>query len=534
MRTDIPFSQKPYSSPLTSLGAEVCNNFYVELSTSETSRSKYYYVGIPGLRLLRASSSSVFSAGSACRGLWTTSGGLTYGVYGRYLVQLQYARTTSAPSVSYTLVGELRTASGVVRFVDNGDILLLVDGKYAYTVHTADNVYAQVTEEGFPGALDGVDGPTHCACVDTYFIVNSSNTNKYYWSAPGYIPYAFDSTHPSVLTLWNALDYGEKIGDSDYIVGMQQTVGLLWLFGKRSIEIHRNVSAGDDASGQQFGRMDNAFINFGCYAPSTICRYGNTVYWIGADNTGTLGVFSADSSFQPTRVSTRGVETRLQKYTRIDDAYSFVYSMDGHAFIVFQFPSGTPTDDQYQATGATWVYDITSGTWTRRTRWYEETGLSGMWPASFATYNWSTPIFGDRSTNATYWLDNQYFENDNPDGVGTNMIERIVTSPVGNNAARNVVYHAVQLQMQPGQGLVNPNAQGIGTDPEVMYSYANDGGFSWSNERHKSFGMIGEYAYRCRWVKCGHGRNRVHKFRITAPVFVAIIGLNVDIETLSA
>ena len=234
------------------------------------------------------------------------------------------------------------------------------------------------------------------------------------------------------------------------------------------------------------------------------------------------------------RISTRGVETRIQKYARIDDAYSFVYSQDGHAFIVFQFPSGTPTDDQYQATGATWVFDITSGTWTRRTRWYAETGLSGMWPASFATYNWSLPIVGDCATNATYWLNNRKYENDDPDGLGTNMIERIVTSPIGNNASRNVVYHVVQLQLQPGQGLANPNTDGIGTDPEVMYSYANDGGFAWSNERHKSFGMIGEYAYRCRWPKCGHGRNRVHRFRITAPVFTAVVGLNVDIETLSA
>ena len=88
--------------------------------------------------------------------------------------------------------------------------------------------------------------------------------------------------------------------------------------------------------------------------------------------------------------------------------------------------------------------------------------------------------------------------------------------------------------MQPGTGLTNDNSAGIGADPKVEYSYSNDSGFSWIGGRESSFGTIGQYAYRCRWVKCGIGRNRVHKFRITDPVFVAVIALTVDLEVLSA
>lgn len=534
MRKDIPFAVKPYSSPLTSLGSECLNNFYVELASSETAKSKYYYVGIPGLHLLKASSSDIFASSNSCRCLWTTSGGKTYGVFGKYLVEITYSSSTTSEYASYVLVGELRTNAGIVRCADNGDTLLLVDGQYGYTVTVADNIYSQITDENFPGASDGINGPTHCACIDTYFIVNSSNTNKYYWSAPGYVPYAFDSTAPSILTLWNALDYGQKGGDSDFIVGLMQTVNLLWVFGSQSIEIHKQVSAGDDASGQQFGRMENCFVNFGCSAPGTICKYANTVFWIGADRTGTVGVFSADSSFQPIRISTRGVETRIQSYSDISDAYSYVYSHNGHSYMVIQFPQGTPTDDQYQVAGATWVFDITNGTWTRRTFWDKSTGLSAMWRGNQTAYNWGKVLLGDRYTNALYWLDSSKYENDDPDGLDTNMIERIVTSPIGYAEAKNVVYRTVQVQMQPGQGLANPNTHGIGDDPIVMYSYSDDSGFSWSNERESSFGRVGEYAFRCRWVKCGFGRNRVHRFRITDPVFVAILALTVDLEVLSA
>lgn len=534
MRKDIPFGLKPYSSPLTSLGAEVLNNYYVELASSETSKSKYYYVGIPGLELLKPSANDQFANTAVCRGLHTTSGNKTYGAFGKNVVEVTFSQSSSGVITQFTILGEMNTSSGIVRFVDNLNTVLLVDGEYGYNINTADNTFQQITEEGFPGVEDGTNGPTHCACIDTYFIVNSKGTNRYYWSAPGYVPYAFDSTQPTIETLWNALDYGEKIGNADNIVGLVQTVSLLWVFGQNSIEIHNNQATGDDSSGQIFGRMQNAFVNFGCSAPNSMCKYGNTVYWLGMDASGAIGVFSSDSSFQLQRISTRGVETRIQSYSTIADCYSFVYSHNGHNFIVFQFPSGTPTDDQYQVTGATWVYDLTNSTWTRRTYWDKDTGLSGMWRGNYCTYNFGRVILGDHDTNALYSLNSEKYENDNADGLGTNMIERVVTSPIGYSEAKNVVYNIVQLQMQPGQGLTNPNSQGIGDDPVVRYSYSNDSGFSWSDERESSFGKNGQYAFRCRFVKCGIGRNRVHKFRITDPVFVAVIALTVDVEVLSA
>ena len=532
-KKDVPFGQAPYSSPLASLGAEELNGFYVELASTNTAKALYYYIGIPGLELLHTSSKTQFSATAACRGLWTTSADKTYGVFGKYVVEITYSSTSIKDKCSYVLVGELNTASGIVRFADNQDIVLLVDGQYGYTITTADNTFLQITDDSFPGSQDGINGPTHCVCIDTYFIVNSANTNKYFWSAPGYQPYAFDSTKPGVETLWNALDYGQKLGDSDNILGVAQTVNLLWIFGERSAEIHVNQQNGDDASGQIFGRMSNAFVNFGCGAAGSICKYANSVYWLGRDASGAIGIFSADSGFQPKRISTRGVETRIQEYSQLDDCYSFVYSHNGHSFIIFQFPHGSPTDDQETVAGATWVYDITNNTWTRRTHWNKATGLSEWWYGNQCTYNWGKVILGDINTNALYDLNSDKYENDDPDGLDTNMIERIVTSPIGYTSSKNVVYRSVQLQMQPGQGLTNNNSAGIGANPVVMYSYSNDSGFSWSNERESSFGANGEYAYRCRWVKCGVGRNRVHKFRITDPVFVAIIALTVDIEVLS-
>lgn len=523
---DAPLTLKPYTSPFSSLGAEVVNNFYVEISTSDTAKSKYYYVGIPGLRLLKQSSSTQFSSSSACRGLYTTTGGKTYGVFGKNVVEV---RSNS----SYSLIGLLKTSSGIVRFCDNGDTVLLVDGSYGYTIETASNTLYPVTDESFPGIEDVSKGATHCTCVDGYFIVNSKGTRYYYWSAPNYVPYAFDSTKPGVETHWNGLDFGEKMGDSDNIVGIISTVDLIWVMGEESIEVHRNRGLGDDASGNIFGRMDNALVNFGVSAPGSICKFANSIYFIGQDKSGTVGIFTVDTGFQPKRISTRGVESRIQKYSKISDCYATVHSFNGHAFIVFNFPSGTPTDDQSEATGATWVYDIITDTWTRRTHWDADSNLSYMWKGTFCTYNFGKVIFGDASSNGLYWLDSDYYQNDLIDGSGVSLIQRIVTSPVQYMAGKNVVYRVCQLNMQQGQGLANPNQYGIGEDPQVGMSYSNDSGNTWSDERQQAIGEIGYYGCRTRWVSCGTGRNRVWKFRVTAPVFVAIIGMTTEIEVLA-
>lgn len=525
MKVDVPLSVRPYVSPFSSLGKEILNNFIVELAANETARSKYYYIGIPGLKLFKKTSTDLFPASNACRGLYTTTNNKTYGVFGKYVVEV-------TANGSYLLVGELKTYSGKVNFCDNGYTVLIVDGFYGYTIETDSNQLYNVTDEAFPGVEDPTKGPSHCVCIDSYFICNSVGTNKYYWSAPNYIPYAFDSTQPSVETLWNALDYGEKMGDSDNIVALIATVDLLWVIGSQSIEVHRNQNTGSDSQGQIFGRMDNALINFGCVAPNSVVKYGNNIYWAAQDKTGTVGLFTADTSFQPKRISTRGVETRIQTYSTIADINSYVFSHNGHTFIVNQFPNGTPTDDESQVTGASWVYDLTTDTWTRRTFWEASSNTSYMWRGMYCTYNFGSVLLGDRLTNAIYKLDSEYHQNDNPDGIGINQIQREFTTPDQNITQKNVVYRSCQLNMQQGVGLTNPNEFGIGEDPMVGMSYSNDTGNTWKGERLKPIGKIGEYANRTRWTSCGTGRNRVWKFRITAPVFIAVVGLTLDLEAL--
>jgi len=507
---NIPLGNKPYSVPDTVMGIEECENLYVEYSGSETSTAPYYYVSIPGLKLYNAETSST---SAACRGLYTTGTGKVFGAWSNQLFEI-------FSNGDRSFVGQLLSFSGPISCADNGFQMIVVDGMAGYTVNLTSGVFAQITDEYFPGIADNDDtkAPTKVVCIDTYFIVNKQNSNEYYWSTANYKPYAFDMDQPTKLNVWNGLQFGIKLGDSDEIVGLEKSNNLVWLFGRQSIEVHYNTG---DYQGQLFGRVSNALINFGCSAPNSICRFANELYWIGSDRSGSVGIYMAGADYMPTRISTEGIESQFQNLSTYSDAISYVYSADGHAFVVIYFPSGN----------LTLVYDIFTKSWHKRTRYDYVTGMASAWRALYTTYGHGKNIVGDRLGDAMYVLDSKYYANDDPDGTGINYIQRIKTTPVALNTGKMARYKTFQLIMQQGVGLINDTPEGVGRNPKAMISWSNDSGKSWSNEREVELGMIGEYGKRTRLTTLGTARNRVWKIRITEPVKVVIGGLLVDFDS---
>lgn len=520
-KADTYFSAKPYSSPYLSNGLDILDNFYVEFASSNTAKVKYNYIGIQGLHLLLPATGP-----TPCRGMISTSSGRTFGVWGTNFVEIdqggtvRIVRNPNAP---------LRTYSGVVRFAENGYQVIMVDGDYGYIFDLTSNAFNQITDQYFPGVADNdpTKGPTHVVNIDTYFIVNSSQTNNFYWSSPGYIPYAFDFMNPGVTNLWNGLQYGSKIGDTDNIVAMATTGRLLWVAGRTSIEAQYNAAGTDPQAsvGQMFQRIQGGFIGVGVAAPDTFVAFNNSIYWLGRDRNGSVGVYTCGTDFQPQRISERGLEARIQSYESYTDAYAFTYAVDGHQFINFVFPSGTSIDGGNK-TGATWCYDITTATCTRRTKWVAAEGQAYRYQGEFASENFSMLLMGDNTTDAVYYLDNQKFDNDLPDGSGTIEIQGRFSSPISYNNNKNTIFHEVQLNHQPGFA---PQT-GYGSAPKIALQVSNDAGVTFGRSVFASMGVQGQYAYRTRWLKCGISRNRVHLWTITDPVRRVINGYTLSYE----
>lgn len=89
---NVPLGDKPYSAPYTSIGQEICDNLFVEKATTETSLSPYYFVSIPGMKLLNAESTN---NSAACRGLYTAGNGKVFGVWSNEIFEIGQDGTRS-------------------------------------------------------------------------------------------------------------------------------------------------------------------------------------------------------------------------------------------------------------------------------------------------------------------------------------------------------------------------------------------------------------------------------------------------------
>lgn len=491
--TWVPLGDKPYSTAVISVGRELCENFYMEIPSAQGAKAPYFFVKIPGLRLLSPQGST-----SPCRGIITASNFRTFVVAGTTLAEL-FEDGSSIPRTT-----ALRSSSGTVSMADNGTHLLLVDGVdgWVLTYETGAVVRLDPATEaqlGFPA------GATHCRCIDTYFLANNPRTNEYHWSDPG------DGLS------WSGLNVGMKIGKPDNVIALEDCANMLWVVGMNSIEVHYDTG---DFAGQLWARYQGAIIEVGCCAPYSVARYANNVFWMGVDSRGTVGVFT-NEGFVPKRVSERGIEQIIQG-GRYDDCQAFTFAQNGHAFYVMQFPEANRT----------LVYDLTVNRWYNWTYLRAEDGTIHRWRGSFAAYNWSRNLLGDTSTDAVYWSDQKAYANDNPDGSGVNYIQCVKTTPVGFQLGAWVRYNWFQPMFQPGVGLAQDTAEGVGVDPVAMIAWSNDSGATWSNERRVSIGAQGQYQKRSRLTMCGTSRNRQWRIIVTDPVPVILVGALAGVQPL--
>lgn len=508
--TPIPLGTDPYSSAYNSVGREICENLYLENSGSATAKAQDFFIKIPGLRRWFASTSS-----NVCRAKFSASNGRVFGVYGQFVYEL-FANGTRA--LRFTLT----SYTGVVSMAENGEYLLLVDGEHGWTFRFVDGAVEMIDpnadgDEGFP------NGATHCICLDTYFLVNDPRTNRYNWSNPQYV--GRTSAGLPGTGHWNGQNMNKKIAKTDNIVALCDCQNMTWLFGARSIEIHYDAGADATATVGFAGvwrRYESAIVEVGCAAPYSPAKYANNVFWIGADLTGTMGVFTNDG-FAPRRISTRGIEQIMARMSRIDDAFGVTFSEQGHAFYLLQFPSGDRT----------LAFDITTGKWHERTFLFRETGTTHRWRGNFVTSAFGSLLWGDNSTDAIYTSDQLYYANDNPSGSGVNYIKWVKTTPIGFQNGAYVGYNAVQPVFAQGVGLPENTAEGVGRDPVVLIAYSDDSGNTYSNEREAPMGQRGNYDERSRIVGTGAARNRVWKLSGTDPVPVVLVALLAELRSFT-
>jgi hypothetical protein len=474
--TQLPITNGFYVSNSLPISAQECTNWYVVVEGAPSLAAETLR-GTPGIELVQTSGTIL----QANRGAHTMAG-LPYFVNGAKLYRLD--QTAVTPVEVYDLV-DLGTISGTARvsMADNGtQLMTLVPGGNGYIYNHVTDTLVQITDPDFTANGD----PQFVVFVDGYFVV-STNTKKFIISAIN------DGTS------WNALDYGTAESDPDVIVAPIVFKNQLFMAGSQTFEAFQNVG-GTDFSFQRTG----LFLDKGVYAPYSLINTQDTFMWVGGglNESPSIWAFAGNST---QKISTVAIDFILKSLTndQLAAIYSWVYSQNGSYFVAFALPNSTL------------VYDHASKRWHERKSYYDN------------------EIFGYRVSGMTQAY-NHVFCGDQVDGrIGklnpdlfteyTNNIIRVAATQPFQNNMQSIFVPSIELTIESGVG------NEAVTNPVIAMDRSVDGK-TWSDQRTREMGKIGEYNRRAIWRRNGRAsRFEVFRFTLSDAVKPVIIQLTADI-----
>jgi hypothetical protein len=400
---------------------------------------------------------------------------------------------------------------------DNGTQLFVAANGPSYIYNANTNVFQQITDPDFPGALT-------VSYLDGYFIFNEPNSQKIWVT--------------SLLegTQIDPLDFASAEGSPDGLVSVIVNNREAWLFGTNSIEVWYDAGTPDFP----LARIQGASNEIGCAATFSVAKLDNSIFWLGQDARG-RGIVYRNNGYTGVRASNHAIEWQIQQYGDISNAIAYTYQQDGHSFYVLTFPTVQKT----------WVYDVATQSWHERAGWSNGNFIRYR-PNCQTAFN-SEIILGDYESGNLYAYDLDVYSDN---GQIQKWLRSWRPIPSGQNNLRRTAQHSLQLDCETGVGLngIDPNddvewffytSSGDqlvtntgdlllfspptveGADPEVMLRWSDDGGHTWSNEHWASMGRIGQYGRRVFWRRLGMTmklRDRVYEVSGTDPVKVVIVG----------
>ena len=396
---------------------------------------------------------------------------------------------------------QVAVGDGPIRGIGRvGSLLYVVSGSKLYTV-TSTLTVTEIGDIANTGSVRMTNNETHvvicttnhayAANEDGVVTLPESNLNGAAYQ-DGYGLYTQAGTQ---FLWWSDLDDLTAIGGTNFtsadahdgtVVGVVSDHREVWVFKDRSAEIFYNDGA------TPFVRSQAGFIERGCLAPGSIAKVLNAVIWLGDDYNVHLA-----GGHQPKPISPPWVVKAIEGQSSPQTAEAFTYSQDGHTFYVLTF------------SGLTLCYDMTMG------RWHERLSSGcDRWRAQCHCSIWGKEIVGDYANGNLYALDLETYDDN-----GEHIRREAISAPVhaGGNRA---FMHEFFVDLQPGVGLVS----GQGDDPDLIVDWSDDGGNTWSNERHVKIGAVGEYGTQARTYRCGSFRSRQMRIAVTDPVKVVVLG----------
>ena len=464
----IALSNGAYQARSVIASAQRCINLYLE-ANPQTSVFPFTHYPTPGLTLLGTSATTKW------RGLYYATNGQLYGVCGNTVYAI-------SSSWAFTSIGTISSSTGPVSMVDNTTDIILVDGVYGsgWTIHLADNTFAQINQSGFYGG-------NQVNYVDGYFVLNRIGTRQWYISLPN-------------TTTFDPIDYASTTGFSDSLIGIGITRRYIYLFGKITTEIWFNQGN----TTFPFGRLPGSFMQYGCAATNSIAQMDGELYWVAQSPQGQAFICKT-ANFAANVISTFAINNELQGYSTLADAIGYTYELNGHFFYVVTFPTANKT----------WVYDLSNQQWNEW-NYIDNDGAFNRHRSNCFAFAYGKLVVGDWETGNLYAIDQDNYTDNGQ------VITRVRTFyHMEDDSSNRVRYRSLILEMESGNGYNNEEIN-------VGLRWSNDRGKTYGNPVFQSLGSEGEYITVMQWNRLGMARDRVFEVSWSPPVKTALNGVFID------
>lgn len=401
--------------------------------------------------------------------------GICYRVMGTSLVKIN-------SDGSYTILGDVGGSGQVTMDYSFDRLAIASSGKFYYW----NGVLTQVTDVDLGNVIDFI-------WVDEYFMTTDGNN--------------LVVTELSNPTQVNPLKYGSSEADPDPIKGLIKLRNEPHALNRYTIEVYNNVG-GDFFP---FQRVEGAMLIRGVVGTFCAAVYMEQIAFLGSGRNEAIAVWIG-SNGQTSKISTREIDQIISTYTESQLSTAIVESrvFDSHHLLYIHLPDRTLVYDgaASQALGDHVWFILDSGI---------------VSPAAYRARNfvycYDKWLVGDPTSSS-----HGYFTNTISSHYG-NIVGWEFGTSIIYNESHGAIFHELELVSLTGRAA-------FGANPVIWTSYSIDGE-TWSMEKSRIVGKMGERNKRINWLQQGYMKNfRIQKFRGTSDSHMSMARLEARLEPL--
>jgi len=321
------------------------------------------------------------------------------------------------------------------------------------------------------------------------------NRRMVYDGGGGDIAFADLSTPLSVNSA-NVIIAEAKPDDMKAVFAYKQQ---LYGFGAKSIQPMYNSGTGNPP----YTFILNSTHEIGIDAIHSIGSNNRFAYFLGSD----LIVYQlAGLAINP--IGNPAIGQEIAKYSRTDDAYGMCFTLDNQNFYLLSFPGGDET----------WLFNEEAGLWTNLA--FGTDGGQHLISDYLSIYG--KHLVSDRRNGNVYELDFDTFT-DNGETIQHQRDTREVSGRTFGRAGAKVFMDRIGIEIETGTSLVTAESQ-------MIMSYSDDRGRTWSSERFQNIGDQGEFLHRIDWFGLGSFYHRLFRFTMSDDIKWVLLSADTDLE----